>query len=292
MKPVEKIKEKVLVVDDEEVICQSVKKILAKKNFEVDKALSASEALNMMKKEHYSVVVTDLMMPKITGMQLLKEIKKSKPETAVIMITGYATIKTAVQAIKLGAFDYIPKPFTPEELTSVTIRAIERTRIYKKEKVPVAEEIPIEKTELSPVEITEEKEEKEELSVEGNFYCIPEHSWARVENSGIVRVGMEDMFQRTVGEIVNIDLPYEGDEVVQGDVCVRVTSSNLHIHKLWSPVSGKVVKVNESLNKDYSLAKQYPRGKGWFIKVKPMNLESDIENLVYIKPAIKLKESK
>ena len=124
---------KVLVVDDEEVVCKSVKKILTKKDLEVDTALSASEALDMMSKEDYWVVITDLMMPKITGMQLLKKIKTKKPHTAVIMITGYATIRTAVQAIKLGAFDYVPKPFTPQELTSVTLRAMERTRIYKEE---------------------------------------------------------------------------------------------------------------------------------------------------------------
>jgi YesN/AraC family two-component response regulator len=257
---------KVLVVDDEEVVCKSVKKILSRKELEVDTVLSASEALDKMSKEDYWVVITDLMMPKITGMQLLKEIKTNKPDTAVIMITGYATIRTAVQAIKLGAFDYIPKPFTPQELTSVTLRAMERTRIYREEKVreeavpkkPVVEKkAPVaepEKEEVAAIEFIEEEKDEEALALEGSLYCMPEHSWARIEKNGSVTVGMEDMFQRTAGEIVNIDLPYEGDEVRQGDVCVRITSSGLHIHKLWSPVTGKVIGVNEALNKDCSLA--------------------------------------
>ena len=289
---------KVLVVDDEEVVCKSVKKILTKKDLEVDTALSASEALDMMSKEDYWVVITDLMMPKITGMQLLKKIKTKKPHTAVIMITGYATIRTAVQAIKLGAFDYVPKPFTPQELTSVTLRAMERTRIYKevegkktapmksavKTKVPMAE---LEKEDVGVVEPVEEEQDEETLSLEGRLYCMLEHSWVKIEGNGSVLVGMEDMFQRTAGDIVNIDLPYEGDEVRQGDVCVRVTSSGLHIHKLWSPVTGKVISVNEILNKDCSLAKEDPRGRGWLIRVKPTNLKEDIDNLVLVKTAIR-----
>lgn len=290
---------KVLVVDDEEVVCKSVKKILSKKGLEVDTALSASEALDMMSKEEYWVIITDLMMPKITGMQLLKKIKTQKPHAAVIMITGYATIRTAVQAIKLGAFDYIPKPFTPQELTSVTLRAMERTRIYKEEKAeektvpikpavetkaPVAEP---EKEDACVIGPVEEEVDKEVLSLEGRLYCMPEHSWVRIEENGSVLVGMEDMFQRTAGDIVNIDLPYEGDEVRQGDVCVRITSSGLHIHKLWSPVTGKVIGVNEILNKDCSLAKEDPRGKGWLIRVKPANLKEDVENLVMVKAAIR-----
>jgi glycine cleavage system H lipoate-binding protein len=253
---------RVLVVDDEEVVCKSVKRILERKKLVVDSALSASEALKKMSQEEYSVVITDLMMPKISGMQLLKEVKTQRPEVAVIMITGYATIRTAVQAIKLGAFDYIPKPFTP--------------------KAP-PEGVAGKEAEISVVRYEEEEAREEAPPLEGDLYCMPEHSWARVESDGTVRVGMEEMFCRTAGEIVNIDLPYEGDEVHQGDVCVRVTSSGLHIHKLWSPITGKVVQVNEILNKDCLLAMQEPRGKGWLIRVKPASLKEDLENLVFVK---------
>lgn len=282
---------KVLVVDDEEVVCKSVKRILEKKNLEVDAALNATEALEKIAKEDYGVVITDLMMPKITGMELLKRIRKSKPETPVIMITGYATVRTAVQAIKLGAFDYIPKPFTPEELSSVTVRALERARIHKEEAEEVEEvEEALERIK-PPVGPAREEAAvgivEEELIIEGDLYCMPEHSWARVGKDGNVTVGMEEMFRRTAGDIVNIDLPFEGDEVHQGDVCVRVTSHDRHIHKLWSPVTGKVLKVNEALSKDCSPIKRDPRGAGWLIKVKPANLEEDLENLIFIKPAIR-----
>jgi len=217
-----KTKGKVLVVDDEMVVCQGVEKTLKRKNLEVDTALSASEALDKISKRDYGVVITDLMMPEITGMQLLETIKTKEPHISVIMITGYATIRTAVQAIKLGAFDYIPKPFTPEELSSVTIRALERTRIYKeergREKIPGVAIEEKEVPEVKPKAAIEFREERKEdaLVFEGELYCIPEHAWARIEKDGNARVGMEDMFQRTAGEIINIDLPFEGDEVRQG----------------------------------------------------------------------------
>lgn len=280
-----------LVVDDEMVVCQGVKKILKKKNLEVDIALSANEALAKMSEGNYGVVLADLMMPEVTGMQLLEKIKTKEPHTSVIMITGYPTIRTAVQAIKLGASDYIPKPFTPEELSSVTMRAIERTRIYEeervKEKIP---EVAVEEkgvAALKPklaIEFREEEKKEEAPVFEGELYCIPEHAWARVEKDGNVRVGMEDMFQRTAGEIINIDLPFEGDEVRQGNVCVNVTSGGLHIHKLWSPVTGKVIEVNEIVNRDCSLVNKDPRGRGWLIRVKPTSLKEDLGNLAFVKP--------
>jgi CheY-like chemotaxis protein/glycine cleavage system H lipoate-binding protein len=278
-----KKKGRVLVVDDEEIVCQSVKKILKKKKLDVDAALSAQEALAKMSETNYDAVLTDLMMPEVTGMQLLETIKAKDPSISVIMITGYPTIRTAVQAIKLGAFDYIPKPFTPEELASVTLRALERTRLYVEEREERVPEPALE--EKKPPEIKpEEKAAVIEKVEEEKLYCIPEHSWARVERDGNVRVGMEDMFRRTAGKIVNIDLPFEGDELRQGGVCAHITAGDMHIHKLWSPVSGKVIEVNESVNKNYSLIHEEPRGKGWLIKMEPTSLEEDLENLVALEP--------
>ena len=123
-----------LVVDDELSVCLGVKKLLCKENFDVDTALSGREALDKLDIKRYDIVITDMMMPVINGMYLLKRIKENWPETSVIMMTGYATIRTAIQAIQSGAFDYIPKPFTPEELRSVTSRAIRKRELSSRKK--------------------------------------------------------------------------------------------------------------------------------------------------------------
>lgn len=119
------ITEKILIVDDEQTICDSVEKILSKKGFSIDKALNAESALKKMSEEKYELVITDLMMPKTSGMELIEIIRKHYPELNVIMITGYASFESAVSATKLGALGYLAKPFTPDELLTVTSKALE-----------------------------------------------------------------------------------------------------------------------------------------------------------------------
>jgi len=109
-------KAKILVVDDEEKICRNVEKILSKGDYEVNYALSADEALEKMAKESYSLLISDIIMPGMNGLEFLKLVKNQWPLTKVIMFTAYASTDTAVKAIRLGALDYIPKPFTPDEL--------------------------------------------------------------------------------------------------------------------------------------------------------------------------------
>jgi DNA-binding NtrC family response regulator len=119
------ITEKILVVDDESTICDSVKKILSRKGYAVENTLNATDAIERIKKEKFDILITDLMMPQVSGMELIELVKKYYPEIDVLVITGYATIETAVQATKLGALDYIQKPFTPNELTDRIQKAVE-----------------------------------------------------------------------------------------------------------------------------------------------------------------------
>ena len=109
-------KAKILVVDDEKKICLNVEKILAKDNYDVSYAMSANEALEKMARESYSLLISDIIMPGMNGLEFVKLVKNQWPLTKVILFTAYASTDTAVKAIRLGAVDYIPKPFTPDEL--------------------------------------------------------------------------------------------------------------------------------------------------------------------------------
>ncbi|RJR26581.1 MAG: sigma-54-dependent Fis family transcriptional regulator, partial [Desulfobacteraceae bacterium] len=115
---------KILVIDDEKSICENVEKILSKNNFEVRKASSADDALDKMAKESFSLLISDIVMPGKNGLELLRLIKKQWPLTKVIMMTAYASTDTAVKAIRLGALDYVSKPFTPDELRASVDKAI------------------------------------------------------------------------------------------------------------------------------------------------------------------------
>ena len=118
-------KQKVLVIDDEQIVLDSVKKILSKENYDVDTSIDSKTGLEMALQKDYDIVLTDIRMPKIGGMRILRDIRRNKPSVPVVIITGYASVQSAVQAMKLGATDYIEKPFTPEELADAVSAAID-----------------------------------------------------------------------------------------------------------------------------------------------------------------------
>jgi DNA-binding NtrC family response regulator len=106
----------ILIVDDQVNTCKSLQAILKKSGYPSDYTLNGEEALEKIQEKHYDIVISDIRMPGMDGMQLLEKLKEVQPSLVVIMITGYATIKSAVEAIQKGAYDYLPKPFTPDEV--------------------------------------------------------------------------------------------------------------------------------------------------------------------------------
>ena len=119
-------KKKALVIDDEKIVLDSVKKIL-EEDYDVEATLSGRQGLEWAVQKDYDVVLTDIRMPDIGGMLVLRDIKRAKPMLPVMIITGYASVNSAVQAMKLGASDYIEKPFTPDDLIKAVDLAIEKS---------------------------------------------------------------------------------------------------------------------------------------------------------------------
>jgi len=117
---------RILIVDDEEIVIRSCLRILAGDEFQVESVQDGREALKKIEENTYDVVILDIMMPNIDGLEVLRRVKETHPNVDVIMITGLSQVDTAVQAMKLGAFDYISKPFEPDELKLVVFRALER----------------------------------------------------------------------------------------------------------------------------------------------------------------------
>ena len=122
---------RILVVDDEEIIIRSCRRILGDSDYEVEAVQDGLEALRKIEESHYDVLILDIMMPKIDGLEVLQRVKEAHPDIDVIMITGLSQIDTAVRAMKLGAFDYLPKPFDPDELKLVVQRALERRQLLQ-----------------------------------------------------------------------------------------------------------------------------------------------------------------
>ncbi|MBL0151853.1 MAG: sigma-54-dependent Fis family transcriptional regulator [Ideonella sp.] len=121
----------ILVVDDEDIVIRSCTRILADNDHVVDSASNGRDALRKIDEGHFDLVILDIMMPQMDGLEVLQQVKERHPEVDVIMVTGLSQIQTAVKAMKLGAFDYLPKPFDPDELKHVVDRALERRRLLQ-----------------------------------------------------------------------------------------------------------------------------------------------------------------
>jgi two-component system NtrC family response regulator len=120
---------RVLVVDDEPSICRSCEKILIREGYEVKTVLNGTLALDLLGRESFDLVFTDLKMAEMGGMELLETLRSRFPDVVPVVITGFATIASVVETMKVGAFDYLPKPFTPDEMTAVARKAWGRRQL-------------------------------------------------------------------------------------------------------------------------------------------------------------------
>lgn len=124
-------KSKILVIDDEKRMCDSIKVLLTNIGYDVDIAENGRVGIDKLKANRYDLVITDLMMPELDGFAVMKHIKGNCPRTLVIVITGYASVESAVRAIRSGAYDYILKPFDFEIIKISVERAWDKLKLEK-----------------------------------------------------------------------------------------------------------------------------------------------------------------
>lgn len=124
-------KHKILVIDDEEVVLDSCTQVLSAENCQVATAPNGTDGLKLVETFEPELVFIDLKMPGLSGFDVLERLRTNHPEIEAIVITGYATVSSAIEAMKKGAFDFLPKPFTPEELRLITRRALEHRELAR-----------------------------------------------------------------------------------------------------------------------------------------------------------------
>jgi DNA-binding NtrC family response regulator len=121
--------ERLLIVEDEETLCQSLKRVLEKEGYSVDTSNTAESAYDVFEAEFYDVIITDIILPGMTGIELLKKIKEKLPEQIVIIMTAYASLETAVEALRYGAYDYVVKPVMHEEIKQIVKNALRQAEL-------------------------------------------------------------------------------------------------------------------------------------------------------------------
>jgi len=122
-------KAKILIVDDESITRENLALILGKEGYDTVVAAGGAEAIRALEATDFDLVLTDLKMKDLDGIEVLEQAHKLRPDTEVIMLTGYATVATAVEAMRKGAYHYIPKPFKVEELQMLVEKALEKRRM-------------------------------------------------------------------------------------------------------------------------------------------------------------------
>jgi CheY-like chemotaxis protein len=118
---------RILLVDDEEIVIRSYRRILEEQKYQIDAQMDGGSALRAIGESQYDLIIVDLMMPKMNGMEVLRRVKETHPEIKVIMVTGMAQEETQEQAMSLGAFHYLPKPFDPDLFSQLVQRALTST---------------------------------------------------------------------------------------------------------------------------------------------------------------------
>ncbi len=257
---------RILVIDDEEVVHVSLRRILGRCGHHVEAELSAVGGLARLTADPpYDLVITDLMMPEMNGIELLQQLRDRKLDVPVLMITGYPTISTALEALRLDAMDYLAKPFTRQELLGPVNRALRRGAGAPAD-------------EPAEVEIGPDSEglERSCPGMEtGVRMCLRRHSWALCCQDGTVKVGIQPSFFEGIGNVNTVKLPEESDLVEQGYAGIHLTTALAEEHAVFMPLSGRVVAVNE----DVAGRPELITADTWLVRVLPNRLDTELSRL-------------
>ena len=267
---VENPKARILAVDDEHIVLDSFRKLLVLAGYSIDTVERGSEALGLIRKNDYDFVFTDLKMPEMDGVEVTKAVKHLRPDIDVIVITGFASIETAVETVKFGAMDYVEKPFTEDELlASVKTALIKRQANIEKN---MRHKIRLIKPGMS------QSDSKFELNVPAGIFISPQHAWVRIEASGTVRIGLDDLVRKIFEKVDQVELPKAAQKIAKGDTLFSLKYGDYSLD-IPSPISGKVTRVNTEHAEHPEWLAIKPFELSWMCGIEPANLAGELPDL-------------
>ena len=268
---------RILCVDDEAVILDSFRKILVLDGYSVDTVETGQEALGLIQSHHYDFVFTDLKMPTMDGLEVVKAVKHMRPDIDVVIITGFATVETAVECMKHGAMDYVQKPFTEDELLAFT----KKTLFKRQDRIQRLLKPSVHITHLPEAE----RVRKGAFSIPGGALISAGHCWASMAQDGSVKVGLDDFAKKLLGPIDAIEFPSVGMTVKAGQPLFGVRQKKRRV-QFTAPVSGRVVKTNALLSDDCEALEMTPYQRNWVCVIDADNLDVELPTLKIGKSAV------
>ena len=276
---VEDPRARILCVDDEEVILDSFRKILVLDGYSVDTVETGQEALGLIQARDYDFVFTDLKMPAMSGTEVAKSVKHLRPDIDVVIITGYATVESAVECMKHGAMDYVEKPFTEDELR----RFVRHALILRQDRIEKQLKPRVHVTGASASQAGLDKE----FHVPGGVLVSSGHCWASLAEDGTAKVGLDDFAKKLLGRVDRIELPEVGARLKAGERLFSIRQGERQA-SFNAPLSGKVVAVNADLSRDGAALDSSPYGRNWVCMIAGDDLDNDLARARIGKSAVAL----
>ncbi len=274
---VENPRARILCVDDEPVILDSFRKILALDGYNVDTVETGQEALGLIQLHPYDFVFTDLKMPHMDGVEVTKSVKHLRPDIDLVIITGYATVETAVECMKYGAMDYVQKPFTESELLEFTKKLL----VLREERIKQTIKPQVNITSLKSLNTSM----KSGFSIPGGAFISKNHCWVSIDQAGKAKIGIDDFADKLFGKIDLIEFPNLGMDVKAGQVLFTVKLDSRNV-VFTSPVSGKVVAINTRLKDNLDLFDLTPYHDNWICSIDAEKLHSELDKMKIGKAAV------
>ncbi|MDO9289094.1 MAG: response regulator [Thermodesulfovibrionales bacterium] len=252
-------KGKILVLDDDPVVTLSCKRILGAEGYNIITVDRGEDAIKRISNEEFDLLISDIRLPDVNGITVLKESKIIQPKLDVVIITGYPTLEDAKESVRLGAFEYIEKPFTPDFMMNVAGKIFDQRGWI-----------------LRKAFIDEFRNDIVSLRDTQNpviFY--KEGTWARPIKDGLWEVGFDIRFWLLSGQLMYIDIPEGLKMVTAGASFGKILSGSGQTEDLVSPMTGMVKETNTNANTAMSALIRDNLSEGWLLwlaRVQPITV--------------------
>lgn len=263
-------KARILAVDDQAVVLDSFRRILVLEGYDIDTVESGPEALSLVQRNDYDFLFTDLKMPDMDGVEVVKAVGHLRPDLDMVVITGYGTIETAVETMRHGVREYVKKPFSAEELAAFMTRLLVRRQArLEAQRQPTVRIVSPGQAEHTP---------SNEYCIPGGAFIAPSHTWVRIEPDGQVRIGIDDFANKALGAIGEVLLPKPGAQIRCGDPLFSF-KRGAEEARFVAPMSGTVRDPNADLLADPARVTQSPYKDGWVCRLEPSDLTGELGRL-------------
>ncbi|MDO8747200.1 MAG: response regulator [Thermodesulfovibrionales bacterium] len=242
-------KGKILVLDDDPIVTLSCKRILGAEGYNIITAEKGEDALKKIAGEEFDLLISDIRLPDINGVEVLRQSKIIRPKLDVVIITGYPTLEDAKESVRLGALEFIEKPFTPEFMVNVAKKVFDnRGWILRKAFIDDF------RNDIVSLRDTENP-----------VIFYKEGTWARPLNNEVWEIGCDVRYWLLAGQLMCIDLPERIEAVIAGEEFGKIYTGSGQAEPLISPMTGKVIDLNHNANTAMSALIRDNLSEGWLL---------------------------